>query len=379
MKHFKPVSPDPFLKKSADMAPAKFGHLNAIVDVLTQQAEVNVAITALAAGGQSGATPVIPGFNTIATAVNPLSSVILPSLTALCACTPCGPIAPVVIVNNTLNTVNVYPAVGESIDGQGVNVPVVLDPAESLSFKNISCDEWQTYNASGVTTLPPVTIQQITDCDGNVLPVTAGNVDLPAVFTSPYTNFNNQILKGSGCSALDPLEVCIDNVTIVKNAFNGCIEVGAIPAPAIGYAEYVQHTQGSNISVAPGTAIEYLTDNPTGVYDTIGIGLTTGPGAIGTAFQLPVGVYMVDYENSADAAWSLAIYQGASNTVLAVNTNTISGASTATTWIHGRAIITSTIGNDWIIISPVTGTQAIPTAGTAAGEFIARLTLLKIA
>ena len=31
------------------------------------------------------------------------------------------------------------------------------------------------------------------------------------------------------------------------------------------------------------------------------------------------------------------------------------------------------------MISPVVGTHAIPTAGTATGEFIARLTILKIA
>lgn len=143
-----------------------------------------------------------------------------------------------------------------------------------------------------------------------------------------------------------------------------------------GYAEFVQHT--AQAPIAPGSAIKYTTDTPF-VYDTIGINVLAGPGAVGDAFQLPVGVYIIDYENSADAAWSLAIYQGVSNTVLAIDTETISGASTATTWIHGRAIITSAVGDDWIMISPVVGTQSIPTAGTAAGEFIARLTILKIA
>lgn len=28
MEHFKPQSPDPFIKKDGDAAPAKFGHLN---------------------------------------------------------------------------------------------------------------------------------------------------------------------------------------------------------------------------------------------------------------------------------------------------------------------------------------------------------------
>lgn len=143
-------------------------------------------------------------------------------------------------------------------------------------------------------------------------------------------------------------------------------------------AEYVQLTQGTNNSIAPGSAVDYLVDHPAGVVDTIGIATAAGPGAQGTAFNLPVGTYLVDWENSNDAAWSLAIYQGVSNTVLAVDTNTIAGASTATSWIHGRAYVASTPGNTWIMVSPVTGTHAIPTAGTAAGDFVARITFLRL-
>ena len=51
-------------------------------------------------------------------------------------------------------------------------------------------------------------------------------------------------------------------------------------------------------------AISYLVDNPTGVYNTIGITTATGPSAQGTAFQLPLGTYIVDYENSATGASS---------------------------------------------------------------------------
>lgn len=144
-------------------------------------------------------------------------------------------------------------------------------------------------------------------------------------------------------------------------------------------AEFVQHTQAPNNSRAPGDAIMYETDNPGGVYNTIGITTTTRADG-GTEFLLPVGTYIVDFENSADAAWSLAIYKSVVSPVVLgdIDTNTIAGASTATTWIHGRAIIVAAAPT-FFIISPVTGTQGIPTAGTAAGEFIARLTVLKIA
>lgn len=160
--------------------------------------------------------------------------------------------------------------------------------------------------------------------------------------------------------------------------FQGTQGIVGATGGILGFAEFEQFTQNSNVSVAPGRAILYNLDNPAGIFNTLGISTLSGPAGQGTAFNLPVGTYVIDYENSADAAWSLAIYQGSSNTVLTIVNHTISGASTATTWIHGRAIIQSTVGNQWIMVSPVVGTQAIPTAGTAAGRFEARITFIRL-
>jgi len=161
-----------------------------------------------------------------------------------------------------------------------------------------------------------------------------------------------------------------------ENGTNGTNGVDGAPG-VVGYAEFVQFTQGTNNSIAPGKAVQYLVDNPTGVVNTLGIVTAAGPSGQGTAFQVPVGVYVVDFENSADAAWSLALYTGLTVGTLAIDNNTIAGASTATTWIHGRSILLAPVPT-FFIVSPVVGTQAIPTAGTAA-QFVARLTVLKIA
>lgn len=435
MKHFEPKSPDPFIKNNADQTVAKFGHINYLVDKFNEF-DANQSIIANPGGGQSAATSLILGLNEVSTAVNG-DSAILPCLGYICKCNGgCGPIGPVVIKNVGPGSLTVFPCVGESIDGGPINAPVTVLAGQSLFLSDTDCTNWATYGNTSL--VPPGAVSSVTGClvdntdpanpiinDINVAPVSPtealtgdgcntplsvciDNVTIvkepasgclmvvpsppppPAVASVTGCNVDNtdplnpvidpinvapvsatEAITGDGCTT--PLSVCIDNTTITKDA-NGCLQ--AVPqAASVGYAEFVEHI--AQAPIAPGTAIKY--DTAPAPFNTLGIATTTGPGAIGTAFQLPVGVYMVDYENSADAAWSLAIYQGVSNTVLTIDTNTISGASTATTWIHGRAIVQSTVGNDWIMISPVTGTQAIPTAGTAAGEFIARITFLKLA
>jgi hypothetical protein len=142
-------------------------------------------------------------------------------------------------------------------------------------------------------------------------------------------------------------------------------------------AEFVQQTQAPNNSRAPGDAYQYETDSPGGVFNSLGIVTATFNG--GTAFLLPVGNYLVDHENSVMAASSQGIAKGpAAVGPFTLDVHTIAGSSTGTTWIHGRAIVVAAVPT-WIIITPTTGTNAIPTAGNAAGEFIARITILKIA
>ena len=152
---------------------------------------------------------------------------------------------------------------------------------------------------------------------------------------------------------------------------------GPIGPGSAGYAEFVQLTQSPNDSIAPGAGVTYTVDNPTGVFNTLGITLDTVPGGQGTAFLLPAGrAYIIDFENSNDQPWALAIYKSTALATIAagIDNNTIAGSTTATTWIHGRAIVVATVPT-YIMISPVTNTHAIPTAGNAP-VYIARITFL---
>jgi hypothetical protein len=70
-------------------------------------------------------------------------------------------------------------------------------------------------------------------------------------------------------------------------------------------------------------------------------------------------------------------YIGPTSASLTIDTNTISGSTTATTWLHGRAI--QTVSTSLVIaISPVVGTADVTTAGNA-DVYMIRIVILKLA
>ena len=141
----------------------------------------------------------------------------------------------------------------------------------------------------------------------------------------------------------------------------------------IGYAEYIHTIQTPNDSIPPGTAFTIDTE----VYNSVPLSIVASVGAGGTVFTLSQGVYVIDYETSLLAASSIAIYTGPNSSSLSIDSNTVSGSTTATTWIHGRAI--ESVSTSLVIaISSVVGTAAVTTAGTETSYMI-RLTILKIA
>jgi hypothetical protein len=144
----------------------------------------------------------------------------------------------------------------------------------------------------------------------------------------------------------------------------------------IGYAEYIFTTQSPNNSVPPGTAFTISTP----VFNSIPSDVISSAGAGGTVFELAPGTYVIDYEMSLGSAGSVAIYTGATVGSLAIDNNTIAGSSTATTWIHGRGVeVVAPATTLFFMISSVVGTADVVTAGTAAGFFMVRVTILKVA
>ena len=161
---------------------------------------------------------------------------------------------------------------------------------------------------------------------------------------------------------------------IGETGFTG--EIGPIgptgTSGVIGYAEYIHTEQTPNNSIPPGTAFTIDTE----VFNTVPAFIVASPGAGGTVFTLSQGAYIIDCEMSLSAAGSIAIYSGPDSASLSIDTNTVSGSTTATTWIHGRAIefVATTLV---IAISSVVGVAAVTTAGTDSSYMI-RLTILKV-
>jgi hypothetical protein len=140
----------------------------------------------------------------------------------------------------------------------------------------------------------------------------------------------------------------------------------------VGYAEYIRTAQTPNNSVPPGTAFTIDTE----VYNSVPSFIVASAGAGGTVFTLSQGTYVIDYETSLESAGSLAIYSGPDSVSLSIEPTTISGSTTATTWIHGRAI--ENVSTSLVVaISSVVGTANVTTTGTAS-VFMIRLTILKI-
>ncbi len=156
------------------------------------------------------------------------------------------------------------------------------------------------------------------------------------------------------------------------------------PTGVVGYAEYIQTTQlPSNDSVPPGTAFSFNTP----VWNSIPLDITALQATnVGTVFRLEIGTYVIDYEMSLEGAGAIALYTGASvldiSAVAARDDDTIAGSTGGTTWIHGRSIQVVTALNAplFIEVSCAVGGCTVPIAGgNAAGSYMTRITILKIA
>jgi len=86
-------------------------------------------VTALAGGGQTGATQLNNGNNVVANVASANDSVVLPSDANGKTIT---------VTNTSANSLNVYPSSGESINSLAVNAPLAVAPGATTVFYGVS-------------------------------------------------------------------------------------------------------------------------------------------------------------------------------------------------------------------------------------------------
>jgi hypothetical protein len=94
-----------------------------------------VGLTALAGGGQTGATPVRSGFNTFTTVATANDSAILP--VDVLGKT-------VTVINTTATSMNVFPATGDTINDLSANTAIAVEAGATTQFFGVTTTNWRT-------------------------------------------------------------------------------------------------------------------------------------------------------------------------------------------------------------------------------------------
>lgn len=170
----------------------------------------------------------------------------------------------------------------------------------------------------------------------------------------------------------------------VLTATNSTHATWQSPATVIGLgaAEFIQTTLGTNNSVVASNTT-FFAFGSAAVFNVIP-GLTVqftpqSPVTQGTVFTLnETGIYSVDFEMSIGTAASIGVYKGTTLSGLTLDGNSITGALSASTWMHGRVcyMVTSPL---IFAIGSIGSTANVTQSGNATGYYVVRCTVVKIA
>ena len=320
LQNFTPKSPDPYILKDTDQALAKFGHINAIVKYINEElgGEIVTGITAHAGGGQTSATQLEYGVSVITKVITAGDSVKLKSAVA-------G--AKSIIINKGSESLNVFPALGDTINGQAVNTAVAVAPGNEVIMIAQDTTDWETSAqtiaaGNGTALLPSYTFES--DIDTGFFRVSANTVGL-ALGGTLIAQFNpTQLdwLVGNISTAANvygtnmvasALQLTVPDSSVAVNV-TGAItaaqlatgRVTSTSAAAVAATLPTATLLATNLSAVAGTMFEFSVDNSAGsniVTITMNTGITaitavlTG-GATMTVAAGVVGIFRIIFTST---------------------------------------------------------------------------------
>ena len=206
------------------------------------------ANTITAAGSlQSNATPLTNAYNIVTTA--PASSgvrLMAPAQSGL-RCT---------IVNRGANSINIYPAIGGTVDAFGANSPYLLGVNQTITLESSSSTQWYTVSSWGTGVLSiNGTVNQITSSPNTGAVI----ISIPSTFVAPGTIKDTTGLMYSTSNALTSTGSTQGTALLLSTSYNIVTTVAAntgvrLPTPpAAGYICVVVNRGANSMRVYPNT------------------------------------------------------------------------------------------------------------------------------
>lgn len=202
--------------------------------------DFNTGITALAGGGQTGATALIGDFNDITVCASDYDSVLLPAAAQGKLCT---------IKNSSANILSVFPALADSINAMAVNLSVDIPAGAEVSFKAISAIIWESKESdyiSAATTQSGGFEWKATDNSGNyIVRFTNDAHGQNTVIHAPDSGLPNSYIVQS------PAAVILTGTQTEMNRLDDSAEVESVVTA--GAASVIKFN--TNLNVASGGAV----------------------------------------------------------------------------------------------------------------------------
>jgi hypothetical protein len=213
-----------------------------------------LALTALAGGGQTGATALKFGINQFSTVATTGNSAILPASVL-------G--QEVIVVNNGANSMNVFPASGDTINSGSANAAVAVAAGAQATFKGVSATNWlETVSTPGATGLYTNAVNTMAAGGEIILDKGTGTVSAGAVTINKQsgvitTTSLSTATNASATVTLTNSEITTSSVIVcqIQGGTNTTPGITIVATPGAGSATIVLYNGGVGAAALNGTVI----------------------------------------------------------------------------------------------------------------------------